>query len=178
MDIITILYAWLKKLVIAFHNSTLGGLFISVLIWISSIFTPIYLNIIFIFSIIILDVLLGIMASLKKGEAFTSHRLKEGLIHKVAFYGILLSSFLGFEYVLMNMFFYKTFYIIGAITAMIGFYELTSIIEKMIIIEPRIKVFHRILKFIKKTDEKVELKMEEGLDKVLGKDLEKSDVQN
>lgn len=164
--ILDILFSITKNFTTYYSKSTPFGFLFQFLLFLTTIFSPIYLNIIFIFCVLIADVVLGVAVSIKKGVKFESRKLKKGLVHKLAFYGIIIVSFLGLELVLMKMLQYKTYYIIGVITTMIGFYELTSIVEKMMIIEPNIKVFGRLLKWIKKTDEKIETNIDNKIDKL------------
>lgn len=166
MIIIPLLTTWVGKITMTMTQATLWGLIGSFIIFILGLFAPIYAHIVVILVAVLLDVMLGIIASLRKGEIFTSRRLKDGLINKTAIYGILLASFLMIEGVVMGMLGYTVFYAVGAISTMILFYELISIIEKLIVIDPRTKVLYRILKFVKKTDKKLDDVIDKKLDEI------------
>lgn len=98
---------------------------------------------------VLLDVIMGIWASLKKGEDFTSKRLKIGLINKTFTYTIALSVILVIEYLFKDLIGSDGFILFKSLSSLVVVYEGVSIIEKLNIIYPS-QIWNKIINMIKK----------------------------
>lgn len=110
--------------------------------------------------LVFLDIVLGICASIKEGHSFESSILRKGLLEKFLLYTILfIVTYVG-ETIIHLSFPYIKFYLVGLYAALVGFYEMASIIEKLIIIYPKNKVLKRLAKWLNVWNKKLDSKAE------------------
>lgn len=128
---------------------------------------PLYINFLFILIFIILDVVLGIIASIKKGEVFTSKKFKKGLLEKTTSIALIFIIFLMLEFMIMNLFNYHVLYITGFITILICLYEVSSNLEKLIIIYPNMRIIRTLSKYVLRTEKKLDKFVDKKINKVL-----------
>lgn len=93
----------------------------------------------------LLDVITGVWAAIHSGEQITSKKLKTGLLQKTALYLLLLVGAFMVGKVLQSVLHYEQFYIAFLLTLMISVYEMTSVIENVIKINPDLKFLQRLI---------------------------------
>src|SRR4051812_33572661 len=81
--------------------------------------------------LVVIDVITGIMASLKKGEEFKSRLLRRGLIEKLILYLLLIISIFILEIVIKTAINYTPFYLVIFSVIIIATYEISSILENL-----------------------------------------------
>lgn len=85
-----------------------------------------------IFVLVIMDMITGIMASLHKGERFSSKKLKRGLLERVLLYGSLFIITLMIDTILRGTIDYGKYYAAIVCCTIIGFYEAGSCVENLV----------------------------------------------
>ncbi|RZJ98123.1 MAG: hypothetical protein EOO46_25195 [Flavobacterium sp.] len=150
-----------------------GKLIIAVAVF----YAPVQLYAISIFMLIIMDVILGIWASRIKGEPFKSRTLRKGLIEKIALYGMLFTGCIIMGKILQSVFHYKTFFIAWVFTILIAVYELSSIVENIIIIKPELAFLNKLVSLLKKVEQKQLDSVEKKISDLTLED-EKKDKEN
>lgn len=113
-----------------------------------------------------IDVVTGVAASIKKGEPFKSKILRKGLIEKGILYNVLMLSVFALEMIIKTAVEYKAFYLVLISSMMIGTYELSSIVENLILINPNLSFLKSILKMSNKIHDKTIEVAEKKIDEV------------
>lgn len=98
----------------------------------------------------VIDVITGIAASLKKGEKFKSRILRKGLIEKLCLYMVLMVSVFILESVVRTGIKLENYWLVMVATVLISTYEFSSIVENILVINPKL-VFLKQLKAISKS---------------------------
>lgn len=129
-------------------------------------FAGIHSYIFCILALTILDVVTGIIASIKKGNKFKSRILRKGLIEKVLLYLVLLISVFILELVIKTAINYTAFYMVLVATVCICTYELSSILENLYVIRPDMKFIKRLIKLSNKIQNKALDVAENKIDKI------------
>jgi len=132
-------------------------------------FIGIHMYIYAILSLTFIDVVMGVLAARKKGEAITSRKLRKGLLEKTALYMVLLVSVFILDKLTASLI-GSGHYFSFIITFLICSYELTSITENISIINPNIPFLSGLVKVFKKMGESTVIKLEEKVDDIT-KDL-------
>ncbi|MDO9374553.1 MAG: phage holin family protein [Ferruginibacter sp.] len=112
-------------------------------------FAGIHVYLYCVFILVIFDVITGIKASMTKGEKFTSRFLKKGLLEKLALYLILILAAFFLELVLKSMYQWDKNFIAFLVTMLISTYEMVSICENILIINPNLEFLKGIIKLSK-----------------------------
>lgn len=137
-----------------FKNSPLISKIIKLILAGWMMFAGIHVYFYGILALTIIDVITGVMASIKKGEPFKSKILRKGLIEKGILYNLLMISVFVLEMILKTAFEYKAFYMVMIAAMLIGTYELSSIVENLMVINPRLNFLKNILNMSNKMHEK------------------------
>jgi hypothetical protein len=143
-----------KNVAASFFKAPLILKIIKLLIAFWMFFAGIHVYFYYIVGLTIIDVITGVIASIKRGEPFKSKILRKGLIEKGILYNLLMISVFFLEMILKTVISYDAFYLVLASAMMIGTYELSSIAENLIVINPRIAFLKSILKMSNKMHEK------------------------
>jgi len=91
-----------------------------------------------VFGLVIIDVITGVMASIKKGESFRSKILRHGLIDKTFMYIIMLTTVFILEQLTKSIFTYSPYYFMFIVSFMIACYETVSIFENLLVLSPNL----------------------------------------
>ncbi|RYF96301.1 MAG: hypothetical protein EOO00_03045 [Chitinophagaceae bacterium] len=111
----------------------------------------------YIFAVMVLtviDVITGIIASVKKGEPFKSRVLRKGLLEKVLIYNLLMVSVFILEYIIKKAIGYDNYWLVLMTTTLIGTYELSSIFENLYVINPNLTFLKSLIKLSDKLRDK------------------------
>lgn len=101
-------------------------------------FTGIHVYIYAVFLLTLIDVITGTIASIKRGEAFKSKILKKGLVEKFFLYILIMIAVFVLETVAKSVIKYTAFYFVSFAAFSISCYELISILENIISINPKL----------------------------------------
>jgi len=91
-----------------------------------------------ILALVLIDVATGLIAALKKGERFSSRKLRKGLLEKMLLYLCLLITVFLADGLLLKTMGLGSYYLTFCITFLISMYELASIAENLYSIRPDI----------------------------------------
>lgn len=156
----------LKVFINAANFSSYNGIIKATLAALWVYFAGVKLYLISIPVLVILDVITGIIASKKKGIPFTSKELKKGLLYKTALYIIMLIGTLVLESLVKSIFSYSAYFLVFFISFLIGCYELISVMENILAINPNLVFIQAFIKLTnslqKKVIDKAEKAVEEG----------------
>lgn len=94
--------------------------------------------------LVVFDMIFGIKASMKRGEQFSTKKLKRGLLQRIFLYTSLIVCFLMLDVVLHATYDYGKFYIAAIICTLISFYEVSSIMENLIEVYPNFPFLKKI----------------------------------
>ena len=101
--------------------------------------------------------IVGIKASLKRGEPYQSKKLWRGLLQRSFLYTALVVSFIMLDVVCQHAIYnYGKYYIAAFACTLIAFYEASSIVEKLIQIFPNVPFLKRIGTTLNLLDKKYE----------------------
>lgn len=162
------MFEYAEKLITGIYKSFVDAPFwsnvIKFLLFCWLFFQGIHTYIYCILALVMIDVVTGIYASRNKKEAFKSRRLRRGLIEKVVIYNLLLISVFVLELVIKTGIPYETFYMVLFSTILICTYEITSILENLLCIQPNLKFIKRLIRLTKKIEDKAVDMAEEKID--------------
>lgn len=163
------MFEYAEKLITGIYKSFVDAPFwsnaVKFLLFIWLFFQGIHTYIYCILALVMIDVITGIYASRIKKEAFKSRRLRKGLIEKVVIYNLLLISVFVLELVIKTGINYEAFYMVLFSTILICTYELTSIMENILVIDPSLKFIRKLIRLTKKIEDRA---VEMAEDKVEG----------
>lgn len=162
MDYIKIILKNIWQFAIDNSNGIIKAL---VAIW--YFFAGIHMYIYAVIALSIVDVITGVLASSKRGEKFTSKKLKKGLLVKFALYLVLILTVFVLDLITKSVFHHEDFYFSFLITFLISTYEVVSILENINTIKPDIPFMSALVSIFKKMGEKSIEKMEERVDDVV-----------
>jgi hypothetical protein len=111
-------------------------------------FADIHLYVIAVLSLTAIDVFMGVWAARRRNEQITSRKLRKGLIEKAALYLVLLVASFILGKVMQNVLSFEKFYLTWILTLLISVYEITSIIENMISINPNLSFLGKFKKLL------------------------------
>lgn len=126
-------------------------------------FADIHLYIIAVLCLTIIDVVTGVWAAKKRNEEITSRKLRKGLLEKTALYLILLLSSFIIGKVFQNVLHFENYYVSWILTILISVYEITSIIENSISINPNLSFLGKFKSLLNKVADKQIDNVEEKL---------------
>lgn len=92
--------------------------------------------------------------SIKKGERFESKIFRKGLIEKSILYTILMCASLVLGKLLQTVFDFDVFYISWTLSVMICVYEISSVIENIVVINPNLAYLNAFKTFVKSIGKK------------------------
>lgn len=87
-------------------------------------------------ALVVADVITGIWASFKQGERFSSKKLGRGLIQKTVIYLIIMATSFEIGKVIQSAIGNETYWLTWILTLLILLYELSSVVENIVIINP------------------------------------------
>lgn len=116
-----------------------------------------------VFALVVIDVITGVIASIKKGESFKSKILKKGLVEKFFLYVLMLIAVFILEKIMKNIFTYQEYYFVFLAAFLISSYEVVSIFENVLSINPKLTFIRGLIKLTNKLSDKA---MEDSDDKV------------
>lgn len=125
--------------------------------------------------LVFIDVITGVIAARKKGEAITSRKLRKGLLEKLLLYMLLLLTVFVLDLVLKSVFNHTSFYFVFILTFLISTYEVVSVFENISVLKPQIPFLNALIRIFKKMGDKAVTKMEERVDDIVD---EVTDVKN
>jgi len=145
------IFVWLKQSAIANYLKL-------AIVYVWALFIGIHSYIYCILTLILIDVVFGIKASLKQGKPYRTRILRKGLLEKfVLYFFVILVAFIV-ETVVKQGIEYDRYYIVFIAASMISFYEAGSIIEKLIILYPQFPFLKRLGGLLNVLDTEVEKK--------------------
>ena len=156
----------LQKLVNQFFHSTIWSNLIKAVIASWLFFAGIHTYIYCVLGLVLIDVVTGIIASLKKGNKFKSRILRKGLIEKVILYNLLMISVFILEIVIKTAVNYSAFYMVLIATVLISTYELSSILENILVINPNLSFISKLINLSNKIQESTIDVAEEKIDNI------------
>jgi hypothetical protein len=127
-----------------------------------------------VFALVILDVITGVAASIKKGESFKSKILKKGLIDKTFLYIIMLIAVFILEGLAKSVFTYTPCCFVFFAAFMISCYELISIFENIFVLNPNLAFIQPLINLTSKLSSKAAETAESQIGKEDVKNLTKN----
>jgi hypothetical protein len=109
-------------------------------------------------------VITGVAASIKKGESFRSKILKKGLIDKTLLYIIMLIAVFILEGLAKSVFTYTPYYFVFFAAFMISCYELISIFENILVLNPNLTFIQPLITLTNKMSSKATETAEKKID--------------
>jgi hypothetical protein len=106
--------------------------------------------------LVVVDVISGILASLKKGEKFSSKKLRKGLLERFIIYNTMLIIIWVIESMVKQSFSYDNWYVVTFVGVMIGSYEISSIIENLVVINPEFAFLRKVSRVLNLLEDKAE----------------------
>ena len=131
-------------------------------VWI--FFSGIHLYLFCITGLITMDVITGILSSVKQGKNFTSEYLRKGLLEKTALYLILILSAFALEIVFKSIYPYDHYFIVFFVTVLISSYECVSIMENILIINPSLTFINPLIRLSKRISKATEKSADDKID--------------
>jgi len=128
-----------------------------------------------VFLLVIIDVITGIMASIKKGESFKSKILKKGLIDKTFLYIVMLIAVFILEGIAKSVINYSHYYFVFLASFMIACYEIISIFENVLVINPSLTFIQPLINLTNKLSSKAQDTAESTISNADVKDLVKKE---
>ncbi len=132
-------------------------------------FAGIHTYIYAVLALTIIDVITGLLAAHKRGEAITSRKLRKGLLEKFALYLVILISIFTLDVVLKSILPVESFYLSAIVTFLISTYECTSILENVLVINPNIPFIKPLVKVFNKMGDKTVDNLDKRVDDIAGK---------
>jgi toxin secretion/phage lysis holin len=117
-------------------------------------YAGIHIYLVAIGALVLADVITGVWASFVSGEKFSSKKLSKGLIQKTAIYLIIMAASFEIGRVMQTVIPHETMWLTFVLTALILLYELTSIIENIVVINPDFYFLRRFSNMFEKVVEK------------------------
>lgn len=125
-------------------------------------------------SLVVLDVVTGIYASIRNDKPFTSKYLKKGLLEKVALYLILMLAAFALEKVFKSIYPWDHFFVVFFVTVLITTYETVSVCENILIVNPNLVFLKSLITLSNKLNTSA-IKYAEGKIEKLEPPVEKKD---
>lgn len=151
-------FTYIKYILLNLFNNLTNlfkdNLVIKLMIAVWFYFTGIHVYLYCVFFLLTFDVATGITASIKKGDKFTSRYLKKGLLEKLALYIILILAAFALESVVKTIFNWEKFFVVFFVSLLISIYEVVSICENILIINPSLVFLSSIIKLSKSLNDK------------------------
>jgi len=151
----------LKNIWASAQESYLGKLLMGAWLFFVGIHSYIYA----IMALSVIDVIIGIIAARKKGEAISSRKLRKGLLEKTALYMFLLISVFVMDKLMASVL-GSGHYFSFIVTVLICSYEVTSIIENLSILNPNIPFLSGLVRVFKKMGESTVNHLESKIDDI------------
>lgn len=160
-------FEYIKHLLIRTFTTISDNIFVKSAIGVWLYFSGIHVYFYCIGALVIFDVITGIYASIKQGRKFTSEYLRKGLLEKVALYLILLLSAFAFETVFKTMYNWEHFFAVFFVTVLVTSYEMVSICENIIAVNPKFLFLNSIINLSKKISDKTVKNVEDKIDMII-----------
>lgn len=128
-----------------------------------------------VFALVIIDVITGVMASIKKGESFKSKILRKGLIDKTFLYVVMLIAVFILEGLAKSVFTYTPYYFVFIAAFMIACYELISIFENILVLNPNLTFIQPLITLTNKLSSKAQDTAESTISNTDAKEFFKRD---
>lgn len=138
--------------------------------WLFTLWLDVYVYISIVMFLSVADVLTGLRKALKDGKPFSSKKLRRGLIERLVLFTSLFVLMLCMDNLIRGMYDYGKYYITQFVCVIIGFYELSSIIENLIAIHPKFTFLKKIARFLNLLETKHEERTIDKVEKFLDKD--------
>lgn len=129
-------------------------------------FAGIKVYIITVFVLTFIDVITGTIAAIKRGEPFKSKILKKGLIEKFFLYVLVLIAVFVFEGLTKQIINYSAYYFVFFASFLICSYELVSILENVVSINPNLTFIKPIINLVNKMQTKSISKADKMVDEL------------
>jgi hypothetical protein len=139
-----------KLLSVSFDFSTVPSIVFKAILTAVMGLAGIKIYLVSVFGLVILDVITGVMASIKKGEAFKSKILKKGLIDKTFLYIVMLIAVFILEGLAKSVINYTPYYFVFLASFMISCYELISIGENVFVLNPDLSFLKPLISLVGK----------------------------
>lgn len=150
---------------VSISDNWLRKAFISLMTAVAGYYAGIMVYLIAIGVLVVADIITGVWAAFKLGEKFSSKKLGKGLIQKSAVYLIIMAASFEIGKVMQTAIAHETMWLAFVLTTLILLYELTSIIENIVVINPDMYFLRRFSGLF----EKVVNRQMENAETVLGK---------
>lgn len=149
---LSIKHNWTHKAIIA-ATTAIAGYFAGIEVYVIAIG-----------ALVVADVITGIWASFKRDELFSSKKLGRGLIQKTALYSLIMASSFVIGKVINSALPVTTYWMTWVLTLLILLYELSSVIENIVVINPDMVFLRRFSGLF----EKIVDKQEQNIENILG----------
>lgn len=113
--------------------------------------------------LIVVDVVTGIIASLKEGKPFNSKKLRKGLLERFLIYNTLILVIWVMEKMVKESFEYDSFYAVMLVCVFIASYECSSLLENMLRINPNYTFLNKVGRILNLFEETAENRLKKGL---------------
>ncbi|MBN9295388.1 MAG: phage holin family protein [Filimonas sp.] len=154
----------LLKINSTFLNSSVGSWIIKSATAIWLYFAGIHNYLFIVFALTLLDVVTGVMASIKKGEKFKSRILRKGLLEKFLLYLIIMLAIFFLETLGKSIIQYDKFYFVFIGTFLISTYEVVSILENILVLNPKLLFISSLIKLTNSLQSKAIEKSEKAIE--------------
>lgn len=152
------------RIIMTWESDTWIHNFLKVVVaWLFAFWLDVYVYISIVVFLSVADVATGLQRALKDGKRFSSKKLRRGLIERLVLFTSLFVLMLCMDNLIQGFYDYGKYYITQFVCVLIGFYEVTSIIENLIAIYPKYTFLNKIAKFLNLLETKYE---ERTIDKV------------
>ncbi|RZK45997.1 MAG: hypothetical protein EOO97_00030 [Pedobacter sp.] len=131
-------------------------------------FQGIHIYLMLVGALVLIDVTTGLYASLKRGEGFSSRKLRKGLLEKLALYLVLMVAVCLTEKLTMTVLGFKTFYLTWLVSTLICFYECSSVAENLVSIRPDIPFLSGLVKIFNRMGQKTLENMNQKVNEATG----------
>ncbi len=157
---------YMKKLMTSFWKYLVDNwpVIVKALIAVWFFFSGIHLFIFAIFSLTILDVVTGVTAAYKRKEPITSRKLRTGLLEKFLLYMVLLLAVFTLDIVMKHIIPIDAYYLSGLISFLISTYEVTSIMENVLTINPNMPFISSLVRVFQTMNQKTIDSMQKKID--------------
>ncbi|RZK12920.1 MAG: hypothetical protein EOO46_01410 [Flavobacterium sp.] len=149
------------------HLADPNGMLVKGVIALVMFFSSIHSFFVIIMALVLMDVVTGLAAAYKSGEAFSSRKLRRGLLEKLCLYLMLLITVFFIDKLLVDELGFARLYFSIFITFLISIYETSSVIENMYKIRPDIPFLSGLLSIFKGMGDKALKSMKKRTDEIV-----------
>lgn len=148
------------------HLFDKDGWIVKTLIGLYFYFSGIHTYMAIIFALVCIDVVSGVIASVKKGDRFNSKKLRAGLLDKFLLYLLLMIAVFLTDMLLKTVLNLELFYLTFFVSFLIAIYECSSITENIYNIRPDIPILASLVGIFNKMQTKTITSMENKTDAI------------